>query len=88
MDESLYNEEKKLLLALERKEAKAFKQLHKKYGEDLVLFTYCIVNNLTIATRIVERLFEDLWTESKFHLIEPPIYKFLVAEIRRICSGK
>ena len=88
MDESLYNEEKRLLLALERKEANAFKQFHKKYGEDLILFTYSLVNDIVVATRIVERLFERLWVESKFHLVEPPIYKFLLAEIRHICSSK
>ena len=84
----MYNEEKELLLALERKEANAFEQLHKRYSEDLTLFTYSLVNDIVVATRIVERLFERLWVESKFHLIEPPIYKFLLAEIRRICSSK
>lgn len=42
--------------------------------------------NSNAAAKMVDRFFEKLWEETEFEKINPPIYKFLAAEIRRMCK--
>ena len=78
-------EEKALLKALERRDIKAFMQLYKDYGEDMLILAYSLLQDPRAAARTVDQFFEKLWEEANFEAIEPPIYKYLAAEIRKMC---
>ncbi|WP_188932604.1 hypothetical protein [Puia dinghuensis] len=83
-----YAEEQELLLALEKREVKAFLRLFKDYNDDLMIFAYSQLNNQKKAEETVQELFEELWSAGRFKEIKPPIYKFLVGELSRICESK
>ena len=83
-----YAEERELLLALEKREVKAFLRLFKDYNDDLMIFAYSQLNNQKKAEETVQELFEELWTAGRFAEMNPPIYKFLVGELSRICESK
>ena len=78
-----YEEEKALLTALEKRDVNAFIRFYKDYGEDALIFTYGLVQDSQEPNRIVDHLFDKLWAEANFEMIEPPIYKFLIKEIQK-----
>jgi len=86
MDEYELNEEQNLLKALARKDVKAFAKLYNDYKDDLVIFAFCRVQDIQTATLIVDKVFERLWFEAKFHQVTPPIYQYLLAEVRKSCQ--
>jgi len=79
-------EEKAFLQALERRDIKAFIKLYKEYGEDILILAYSVLQDAQAAAKMVDQFFEKLWEETNFENIDPPIYKFLAAEIRRMCE--
>ena len=81
-------EEKALLKALERREIRAFMKLYQDYGEDLLILAYMLLQNSRLAALTVDIFFEDLWQNGQFDKIRPPIYKYLVEEIRKMCSQR
>ena len=81
-------EERLLLNALEERKMKAFMRLYKYYGEDLLIFAYTHLQDPTLAMETVDAFFEKLWSEANFTEIHPPIYKFLLEQIREICEQK
>jgi DNA-directed RNA polymerase specialized sigma24 family protein len=81
-------EERLLLSALEERKMKAFMRLYKYYGEDLLIFAYAHLQDPTLAIETVDAFFEKLWSEANFMEIHPPIYKFLLEQIREICEQK
>jgi hypothetical protein len=88
MKKNEMQEEKLLLLALEERKMNAFMRLYKCYGEDLLIFAYTHLQDPALAIETVDTFFEKLWSEAKFTDIRPPIYKFLVEQIREICEQK
>ena len=81
-------EEQALLRALEKREIKAFVQFYKDYGEDILIFAYSVLQDARLASRIVDQFFEKLWAEANFETIEPPIHKYLMSEVLKICSER
>ena len=79
-------EEKALLQALGRRDIRAFMRLYKDYGEDILILAYSLLQDPRAAARTVDQFFEKLWEEANFETIEPPIYKYLTAEIRKACG--
>ncbi len=88
MDEKELNEERSLLSALERRNIKAFIRLYKNYSEDLLIFAYTHLNDKRLAIRTVDEFFEDLWLGARFTEINPPIYRYLLKQIRFVCEQK
>ena len=86
MDQKDLYEEKALLRALGRRDIKAFTRLNTEYREDILIFAYSILQDPLAAAQMVDRLFGKLWEEAKFKKINPPIYKHLTAEIRKMCE--
>jgi DNA-directed RNA polymerase specialized sigma24 family protein len=85
MDTHEYDEEKDLLMALEKKEVKAFMRFYNEYRDDLIIFAFCLLQDAQRSNQIVDQLFERLWFEANFKRITPPIHKFLQVEIRKTC---
>jgi len=81
-------EEKALLRALEKRDIKAFIKFYKDYGEDILIFAYSMLQDARLASQVVDRLFEKLWTDANFETIQPPIYKYLKCEVLKICSER
>jgi DNA-directed RNA polymerase specialized sigma24 family protein len=81
-------QERMLLLALEKRNMKAFMELYKNYSEDLLIFAYSYLKDPKLAAKTVDEFFEDLWSTAKFSQVDPPIYKFLIEQIRAICEHK
>jgi nicotinic acid phosphoribosyltransferase len=46
MDTHEYDEERDLLMALEKKEVKAFMRFYKEYRNDLIIFTFCLLQDV------------------------------------------
>ena len=88
MENDELQEEELLLLALEERKMNAFIRLYKYYGEDLLILAYTHLQDSALAIETVDTFFEKLWSEANFTQIHPPIYKFLVAQIREICEQK
>lgn len=86
MDPNDLYEEKAFLQALQNRNVKAFIRLYKEYGEDILILAYSELEDPHAAARMVDKFFEKLWDEADFEAIEPPIYKFLADEIRRMCQ--
>lgn len=86
-DEEL-NEEKMLLSDLEKRNIKAFMRLYRNYNEDLLIFAYSRLHDSKIAIKTVEEFFEDLWSMAKFTEIDPPIYRYLLSQLRTLCEQK
>lgn len=84
MDASQFEEETDLLKALQQKDIKAFKRFYKEYRDDLIIFTFCQVHDVELAYKAVDQLFERLWQEGDFQRVHPPIYKFLLVEMRKL----
>ena len=63
-------------------------RLYRDYSEDLLIFTYGRLGNHKAAINMVEEFFEDLWLTTKFAEIDPPIYKYLIGQIRNICDQR
>jgi|GEM_PF-1107497 len=82
------NEEKTLLNDLEKRNIRAFMRLYKNYSEDLLIFAYSHLHDRRIAIKTVEEFFEDLWSMAKFTEIDPPIYRYLLGQMRSICEQK
>jgi hypothetical protein len=81
-------EEKKLLNALEQRNIKAFMRLYKDYGEDLLIFAYSHLQDPKLAIRTVDQFFENLWSDATFTDIDPPIHKFLLKQMTKICEQR
>jgi len=64
----------------------AFTRLHAEYREDLLIFAYSLLQDPLAAAQMVDRLFGKLWEEADFKKINPPIYKYLTSEIRKMCE--
>ncbi|MBN9386102.1 MAG: hypothetical protein J0H74_35420 [Chitinophagaceae bacterium] len=79
-------EEKAFLQALGRRDIKAFIRLYKEYGEDILILTYSLLQDAHAAAKMVDQFFEKLWEDTDFESIDPPIYKYLSAEIRKMCE--
>jgi DNA-directed RNA polymerase specialized sigma24 family protein len=88
MKEYELQEEKLLLNALEERNMKAFMQLYKSYGEDLLIFAYTHLRDPRLAAKTVDDFFESLWLDANFTAINPPIYTFLVDQMKKICKQK
>ena len=88
MKNNEWREERLLLGALEERNMKAFMQLYKNYGEDLVIFAYTRLRDPQVATKTVDDFFESLWLDANFTTINPPIYRFLVDQMKKICKQK
>jgi hypothetical protein len=82
------NEEKTLLNDLEKRNIRAFMRLYRNYSEDLLIFAYTQLHDRRVAIKTVEEFFEDLWSIAKFTEIDPPIYRFLVGQMRTICEQR
>lgn len=80
------HEEQALLKALANREVKAFIQLYKDYGEDLLILGYSLLGDPAEAEEKVEDLFERLWEEGDFENVDPPLYRYLAAEMRKACG--
>ena len=88
MKDDEFREEKLLLNALEARNMKAFMQLYKNYGEDLLIFAYTHLRDPRLAAKTVDDFFESLWLDANFTTINPPIYRFLVDQMKKICKQK
>jgi len=86
MKDDEFREEKLLLNALEARNMKAFIQLYKSYGEDLLIFAYTHLRDPRLAAKTVDDFFESLWLDANFTAINPPIYTFLVNQMKKICK--
>ncbi|HTI94633.1 MAG TPA: hypothetical protein VL727_28775 [Puia sp.] len=86
-DEEL-NQERTLLNDLEQRNIRAFMRLYRNYSEDLLIFTYSHLHDRRVAIKMVEEFFEDLWSMAKFTEINPPIYRYLVEQMRFIIEQK
>jgi DNA-directed RNA polymerase specialized sigma24 family protein len=88
MKDNELQDEKLLLNALEERNMKAFMQLYKSYGEDLLIFAYTHLRDPRLAAKTVDDFFENLWLDANFTAINPPIYTFLVDQMKKICKQK
>ena len=88
MSNNELQEERLLLNALEERNMKAFIQLYKNYGEDLLIFAYTHLQDPRLAAKTVDDFFESLWLDANFTAINPPIYTFLVDQMKKICKQK
>jgi len=88
MKKNDYEEEEALLTRLKNKEIKAFRYFYKEYSEDLLILAFCLLENVSQATRVVDELFERLWMDATFECIYPPIHRCLYAELRKNCENK
>ena len=86
-DEEL-NQERTLLNDLEKRNIRAFMRLYRNYSEDLLIFAYSHLHDRRVAIKTVEEFFEDLWSMAKFTEINPPIYRYLVEQMRSIIEQK
>jgi hypothetical protein len=86
INEDDLNEEKTLLNDLEKRNIRAFMRLYRTYNEDLLIFAYTHLHDRKAAIKTVEEFFEDLWSMAKFTEIDPPIYRYLVEQMRAICE--
>jgi hypothetical protein len=77
-----------LLVALHERNLKAFMRLYKDYGEDLLIFAYSHLHDPKLAIQTVDQFFETLWMDSRLMEIHPPIHKFLLEQMRKICEQK
>ena len=75
--------EKALLDKLRSRDIKAFKLFYKEYSDDLLIVAFSLLENASLAIRAVDELFERLWMEANFEYIDPPIHRFLYAELRK-----
>ena len=83
-----YQEEKRLLNELEARNVKAFMRLYKEYKDDLLIFAFAQLEDKQKAVETVEEFFEDLWAATRFTEISPPIYKYLLKQLRTLCNRK
>lgn len=81
-----WTDEKAFLQALEKRSIKAFMQLYKEYGEDVLIFAYIQLQDSERAVQIVDRLFEHLWVDTNFEDIGQPIHKYLLQELHKLCE--
>jgi hypothetical protein len=88
MDAEEFSKEEILLTELEKRNIKAFMRLYKNYGEDLLIYAYSQLNDRRQAVRTVDEFFEDLWAAVRFKEIKPPIYRYLLEQMRGICEKK
>lgn len=88
MKENDIEAEKFLLSRLKSRDIKAFKRLYKEYSDDLLILAYSLLENATLAINAVDELFERLWMDAKFDYIDPPIHRFLSAELRKNCENR
>lgn len=63
-------------------------RLYKNYSEDLLIFAYSRLHDRRMAQKTVEEFFEDLWSMARFTEIDPPIYRYLLGQMRTICEQK
>lgn len=80
------HEEQALLKALAKRDIKAFIQLYKDYGEDLLILAYSMLEDPKKAEQMVDNFFEDLWEKADFEHIELPLYRYLATEMRKACG--
>ena len=88
MNDNEFQEEILLLDALEERNMRAFMQLYKSYGEDLLIFAYAHLRDPQLAAKKVDDLFESLWSDANFAAIKPPIYTYLIDQIKKTCKQK
>jgi hypothetical protein len=88
LNEEELREERELLMALADANMKALVKLYKLFGEDLLIFAYSRLQNARMAVEAVEDLFETVWLTADFLTIQPPIYKYLVTEMEKLCDQK
>lgn len=81
-------EEVKLLEDLEKRDIKAFIQLYKSNKDDLIIFAFSHLEDRGKVAEAIDELFESLWVAGRFAEIEPPIYQYLLAQLREICQRK
>ncbi|MES1159648.1 MAG: hypothetical protein ABUM51_02740 [Bacteroidota bacterium] len=73
---------------MRNRDIKAFKLFYKEYSDDLLILAFSLLENASLAIRTVDELFERLWVDATFESIEPPIHRFLYAELRKNCENK
>jgi DNA-directed RNA polymerase specialized sigma24 family protein len=88
MDNDAFSKEETLLSELERRNIRAFMRLYKNYGDDLLIYAYSQLNDRGLAVQTVDEFFEDLWAAVRFTEIKPPIYRYLMEQMRGICEKK
>jgi len=88
MNDDELKQEKLLLTDLENRCMKAFMKLYKSYGEDLLIYAYTQLQDPKLAIQTVDDFFERLWSDAKFTDINPPIYRFLLEQMQKICEQK
>lgn len=88
LDTHEFNEESTLLSELQKRNIRAFMRLYRNYSEELLIFTYGQLLDRQLAVKTVDEFFEDLWEAAKFKEITPPIYKYLITQLRGICDLK
>jgi DNA-directed RNA polymerase specialized sigma24 family protein len=88
MEKDPYAEEQLLLRQLEKRDDKAILRLYKDYNDDLMIFAYSQLKDQKKAEEAVQELFETFWARTRFADITPPIYKFLVEQLGRICAQR
>lgn len=81
-----FEDEQQLLDGLKHKNIHAFIRLYKDYSEDLLVLAYTLVGDAALSSRAVDRLFTNLWEQSRFTEIRPPLHHFLYSELRKICQ--
>jgi hypothetical protein len=81
-------EETRLLEDLEKRDIKAFIQLYKINKDDLIIFAFSHLQDRTLVAEAIDELFERLWVSGQFAGIKPPIYQYLLAQLRDICQRK
>lgn len=81
-------EETRLLQDLEKRDVKAFIQLYKSNKDDLIIFAFSQLQDRSKVAEAIDELFEGLWVSGRFAEIEPPIYQYLLAQLREICQRK
>jgi hypothetical protein len=86
MNEDELQEERTLLRDLEKRNIRAFMRLYSNYGEDLLIFAFSRLDDRTLAVKMVDEFFEDLWMAARFMEITPPIYKYLIYQMQSICE--
>ncbi len=86
MNERELHDEQALLTELENRNIRAFMRLYRNYNEDLLIYAYSYLHDSKLAIKMVEEFFEDLWSGAKFTAIEPPIYRYLVQQIKTLCE--
>ena len=83
MDKKAFEFEKALLRKLAARDITIFNQFIRLYSGELCILAYGLLRNAHLAIKAVDDMFERLWREGQFELVDPPIYLFLYDELRK-----